>query len=139
MCRVGDFNLSQACLTSPEALAALRRLPTDNPTLYATLTQTSTDTDSVILASEEDLFGDADVYNNCDVPLDIIAQHITSGGSSVPDLFSVGEDGSLARAGDAEKSDAEGETVAKSPAVLGRGQRTRIVAKRYQGPIWEEH
>ncbi|KAJ7149283.1 hypothetical protein C8R43DRAFT_828505, partial [Mycena crocata] len=35
MCRTGtgDFNLSYASLTSPEALALLRNLPKDNPAL----------------------------------------------------------------------------------------------------------
>ncbi|KAF8135952.1 hypothetical protein K438DRAFT_1997083 [Mycena galopus ATCC 62051] len=135
MCRVGDFNLSQASLTSAEALAALRHLPTENLTLYAALTQTSADTDSVTPAGDENLFRDVDVYGDCDLPLDVVAQYITSGGSSVPDLFSVGEDGSLARGDDAEKLDPEGET----PAVLGRVQRKKIAVKCYQAPIWDDH
>ncbi|KAJ7870626.1 hypothetical protein B0H14DRAFT_3439978 [Mycena olivaceomarginata] len=45
MCRVGDWNLSHASLTSPEALAGLRELRTTNPALYDALNQ-STDTAS---------------------------------------------------------------------------------------------
>ncbi|KAJ6612105.1 hypothetical protein B0H10DRAFT_2223379 [Mycena sp. CBHHK59/15] len=45
--------------------------------------------------------------------------------------------GGLARAGDAEKSDAEGEEAA--PVIFGRGQRKKIGTTRYQGALWEEH
>jgi hypothetical protein len=41
------------------------------------------------------------------------------------------------RSGKAEASDAEEEVVA--PTALGRGQRKKVVAKRYEGPAWEEH
>jgi hypothetical protein len=135
MCRVGEYNLSHASLTSREALAALRRLPVDNPALHAALTQTSTTVDVAgpVPAGEEDLFQDTDVYDDCDIPLDVVASHLASGSSAVPELFSVGENGSLTRAGDAEKSDTEGNNGAA--VVMGRGLRKKIVAKRYAGPI----
>jgi hypothetical protein len=38
MCRVGTFNQSHASLTSPEALTALRKFATSNPTLYKEFT-----------------------------------------------------------------------------------------------------
>ncbi|KAJ6622762.1 hypothetical protein B0H10DRAFT_2187411 [Mycena sp. CBHHK59/15] len=47
------------------------------------------------------------------------------------------ENGGLARAGDAEKSDAEGEAPPSAP--LGRGQRKKIGTSRYQWPLWEAH
>ncbi|KAJ7113746.1 hypothetical protein C8R43DRAFT_826762, partial [Mycena crocata] len=39
MCRAGEYNLSHASLTSVDALARLRRLPMENPALYAELSQ----------------------------------------------------------------------------------------------------
>ncbi|KAJ6529647.1 hypothetical protein B0H19DRAFT_1192972 [Mycena capillaripes] len=45
MCRVGDWNRSQASLTSPEALAALRELGTTNSALHAALAEEQPPTD----------------------------------------------------------------------------------------------
>ncbi|KAJ7668614.1 hypothetical protein DFH06DRAFT_916448, partial [Mycena polygramma] len=58
MCRVGDFDLSQASLTSPEALGRLRRLREENPALHAELTQSAPDALAVVPTSnvEEDMF-----------------------------------------------------------------------------------
>jgi hypothetical protein len=75
-----------------------------------------------------------DVYDDCDIPLDVVSDHLCSSGSGVADNFSVSDDGGIARSGNAEASDAEDE-----PVVLGRGQRKKTVARRYQGPVWEEH
>ncbi|KAF7334012.1 ATP-binding cassette sub-family A member 6 [Mycena venus] len=140
MCRVGSWNLSQASPTSPEALAGLHNLHSTNPTLHVALTQSEMDP-----TSEEPDHGDgndpyqgADVYNDCDVPLDIVAAHLPSGGSGIAANFSVDANGGITRSGDAEASDAEPEEL-DEPAVLGRGQRKNIAARRYQGPAWEEH
>jgi hypothetical protein len=64
--------------------------------------------------------------------LDVVSVHLASGGSGVEANFS----GGITRSGDAEASDAEPE---ESGEVLGRGQRRRVAARRYQGPAWEEH
>jgi hypothetical protein len=52
--------------------------------------------------------------------------------------FAVSENGDLARSGDAEKPDAEGE-AAPSSAPRGCGQPKKIGTSRYQGPLREEH
>jgi hypothetical protein len=69
-------------------------------------------------------------------PLDVVSAHLASGGSGVEANFSVDANGGITRSGDAEASDAEPE---ESGEVLGRGQRRRVAARRYQGPAWEEH
>ncbi|KAJ6549874.1 hypothetical protein B0H19DRAFT_1159936 [Mycena capillaripes] len=131
MCRIGNWNRSQASLTSPEALAGLRELRTTNPALHAALTheQPADDGDD-----GDDPYPGVDVYDDCDIPLEVVLGHLSSGGSGIADNFAVGDDGGITRSGNAEASDAEDE-----PVVLGRGQRKKTVARRYQGPIWEEH
>ncbi|KAF8146165.1 hypothetical protein K438DRAFT_1781321 [Mycena galopus ATCC 62051] len=56
MSRIGNWNLSQDSLTSPEALAALRNLCTTHPVLHAALTQ-ATETDPTSEATDH---GDGD-------------------------------------------------------------------------------
>ncbi|KAJ7231814.1 hypothetical protein C8J57DRAFT_1242191 [Mycena rebaudengoi] len=82
----------------------------------------------------DDPYPDVDMYDDCDIPFDVVWGHLSSDGSGVADNFSVGDDGGIDRSGNAEVSDAEDELV-----VLGRGQRKKIAVRRYQGPIWEEH
>ncbi|KAJ6529677.1 hypothetical protein B0H19DRAFT_1082786 [Mycena capillaripes] len=124
--------VAPASLTSPEALAALRELRTTNPALHAALAQEQPPTDDG--DDGDDPYPDADVYDDCDIPLEVVSEHLSSGGAGVADNFAVSDDGGITRSGNAEASDAEEE-----PVVLGRGQRRKIVARRYQGPIWEEH
>jgi ABC-type transporter Mla maintaining outer membrane lipid asymmetry ATPase subunit MlaF len=76
--------------------------------------------------------------DDCDVPVDVVVAHITSATSAIADNFAVADDGSIMRAGNAEMSDAE-EEEAVLPTVLGRGQRKKIGARRYNGPAWEGH
>ncbi|KAJ6537600.1 hypothetical protein B0H10DRAFT_1971726 [Mycena sp. CBHHK59/15] len=135
MCRTGDYNFSQASLTSPEALERLRRLPDVNSVLHTELTQET----AAVPASdvEEEPFLNLDVYDDCDIPLDVVSGLLLSGGSSIAANFAVNQDGGLARAGDAEKSDAETDEAA--PVVLGRGQRKKIVNTRYEASLWEGH
>ncbi|KAJ6561308.1 hypothetical protein B0H10DRAFT_2041511 [Mycena sp. CBHHK59/15] len=143
MCRVGNWNLTHASLTSPEALAGLRELRTTNPALHAALTQTTgtdpTPTDNDNGDDDEDPYPDPDVYDDCDIPLNVVSDHLLSGGSSIAANFAVDENGGIARSGNAETSDAEAEESDEALVVLGRGQRRKIVARRYQGPAWEEH
>ncbi|KAJ7114985.1 hypothetical protein C8R44DRAFT_881033 [Mycena epipterygia] len=137
MCRVGDsgFNFSQASLTLPEALERLIRLPTEDPVLYAEISQRAAAdlTEDV----EEDPYLDVDIYDDCDIPLDVVSEFLTSSGTSIAKNFTIGENGGLARAGDAEKSDAEADEVV--PVVLGCGQRKRVGTRRYDASLWEGH
>ncbi|KAJ7469783.1 hypothetical protein B0H11DRAFT_1650322, partial [Mycena galericulata] len=116
MCRVGKWNLSHASLTSPEALAGLRDLPKTNPVLHAALIQTA----GAPAAPVESDDADEEPYDS---------DHLVSGGSSIATNFSVDADGGIVRSGNAENSGAE---ESDGPAlVLGRGQRKKIVARRY--------
>ncbi|KAJ6618557.1 hypothetical protein B0H10DRAFT_2217522 [Mycena sp. CBHHK59/15] len=92
MCRVGPWNLSQASLTSPEALAGLRELRTTNPALHAALMQTTgtdpTPADSTADADDDDdPYQELDVYDDCDIPLDVVSGHLLSGRASVAANF----------------------------------------------------
>jgi hypothetical protein len=139
MCRIGPWNLSHALLTSPEALAGLRELRTTNPTLHSALTQTNAADPIRADDVEQEVYLESNVYDDCDIPLDVVSDHLLSGGSSIADNFVVGNDGGIARSGNAEASDAEADEPDDEPVVLGRGQRKKIVAQRYQGLAWEEH
>jgi hypothetical protein len=86
----------------------------------------------------DDLYQGADVYDDCDVPLDVVLAHLALGGSGVVANFSVDANGGITWSGDTEASDAEPEE-SDEPAVLRRGQRRKIAVRRYQGPAWEEH
>ncbi|KAF8187911.1 hypothetical protein K438DRAFT_1972604 [Mycena galopus ATCC 62051] len=140
MCRVGNWNLSQASLTSPEALAGLRDLRNTNAALHSALTQvteidpTSEEADH---GNAEDPYQGTEVYNDCDVPLAVVSDLLLSG--SVATNFTVNAEGGITRSGDAEASDAEEDEEEVEPAALGRGQRRKIIATRYQGPALEEH
>jgi hypothetical protein len=117
-------------------LRRLRRLREENPALYAELTQADVVTAPPV-SDVEEAFNELNVYNDCDIPLNVVSGLMASGTSSVAAVFTVGEDGGLVRAGDSEKSDAESEAPPSAP--LGRGQRKKIGTSRYQGPLWEEH
>jgi hypothetical protein len=89
---------------------------------------------------EEEPYGESYVYNNCDVPLAIVSDHLLSGGSSITDTFVVGDDGGISRSGNAEASEAEDESDDNdTPVAIGWGQRKRVAVWRYQGHAWEEH
>jgi hypothetical protein len=104
MCRVGNWNLSQASLTSPEALAGLRELRTTNPTLHAALTQTIELSEETDNGDGDDPFQGADVYDDCDIPLAVVSDHLLSGGSLAAN-FVVGVEGGITRCGDYSFSD----------------------------------
>ncbi|KAF8179093.1 hypothetical protein K438DRAFT_1604100 [Mycena galopus ATCC 62051] len=81
MCHVGNWNLSYASLTSPEALAGLRNLRTTNPTLHAALTQTVVTevTELPVLNSmEEDTYNNQTADDDCDVLLDVVASFLAT-------------------------------------------------------------
>ncbi|KAJ7830292.1 hypothetical protein B0H14DRAFT_3464892 [Mycena olivaceomarginata] len=114
LCAVGQFNFSQASLTSPAALAALRDLPNTNPALHLELTGASKPTEDVI---EERVFEEEeeDCYNDeSDVPVDVMISHV---------IPRVTEDGSLIRNGAAE--DPEIDVAADDlPLSVRRGKRS---------------
>jgi hypothetical protein len=62
MCRVGEFNLSQASLTSPAALTALRQLANTNTALYHENTGGNTVTEAA--KNEEPDFPKTVIYTN---------------------------------------------------------------------------
>ena len=114
----------------------LCRIDVFKEVLHAALNSESAD-QIQISADVEEPYGDT-LYNDCDVPLGVLSYHLLSGRSSVADNFIVGDDGGIPRSGNAEASEAKDESD-DVPVALGRGQRKRIAAQRYQGPAWEEH
>ncbi|KAJ6558970.1 hypothetical protein B0H10DRAFT_1967124 [Mycena sp. CBHHK59/15] len=86
--------------------------------------------------AEEEAF--LNVYNDCNIPLDVLSGLLSPSSSSATLAnFSVNEDGGLACAGHAENSDAEAKDAA--PVALGRGQHKKMGMTYYQGSLWEEH
>jgi hypothetical protein len=110
-----------------------------NPTPHAALNQGHDTTPPADI--EEEAYQDLAVYDDCDIPLDVVSGLLHSHGSAVAANFVIGENGGIARSGSAEDLDAEEEDldVEVEPVVLGRGQRKKIGAKCYGGAIWEQH
>ncbi|KAJ7753856.1 hypothetical protein B0H16DRAFT_1886880 [Mycena metata] len=137
MCKVGPWNCSQASLKSPEALTALCNLRTMNPKLHTALTQTDAADAEPDSDEDDDPYQGSDTYDDCDIPLDVVATHLASGGSSIDANFFVDTQGGITQSGTAEGSEAEDDEV--EPVALGRGRRVKTAARRYAGPSWEEH
>ena len=151
MCRIGTFNQSHASLTSPEALTALRKLATSNPTLYKEFTA-STHNNTAGEDTEPDYFAELDdsgVVDESDTPVDVAIEHIIDESARAPRGFLLRENGSLARSGKIEDPDdvdeahmsddsEEIEDLIPEP-VLGRGQRKKKVSERYglELRLWE--
>ncbi|KAJ7137032.1 hypothetical protein C8R44DRAFT_869116 [Mycena epipterygia] len=74
-----------------QALERLIRLPTEDPVLYAEISQRAAadPTEDV----EEDPYLDVDIYDDCDIPLDVVSEFLTSSGTSVAKNFTIGENG----------------------------------------------
>ena len=93
---------SHASLKSQAALGRLRRLPEDHLVLHAERLLPSVPLpagDTV----EEESFLDVDVYDDCNIPLDVLSDMLH--GVFGPGKFSVDTESGLARSGDAEKLD----------------------------------
>jgi hypothetical protein len=97
MCRVSEFNLSHASLTSAAALTALRELPNTNPALYREITGGKTQE----FTGEEE---DEPIEYGSDIPVEVITAQIVSGGSVTTEGFEVDGDGSIVRTGVAEET-----------------------------------
>ncbi|KAJ6482623.1 hypothetical protein C8R45DRAFT_932226 [Mycena sanguinolenta] len=81
----------------------------------------------LLLDGAEEACTNREVYDACDVPLDVVANHLLSGGSAVATNFAVAKDGGISRSGSAEASEDEDEDEGEDGAP------------RYRGPVWEEH
>ena len=140
MCRVGDFNLSHASLTSAAALSALRELPTTNPALHHEFSLGKMNETTV---DDEPTFPDDDggINDGCDIPINIVESVVMSEGIVAKNGFALDSEGSIVRTGIAEDVEAiielEESNVA-GPTELGRGRHTKTGSKRY-GADWEEH
>ncbi|KAJ6474184.1 hypothetical protein C8R45DRAFT_1103172 [Mycena sanguinolenta] len=86
------------------SLAGLRDLRTTNTALHEGLMQTPV-TDLPAVDAEEEAYTTHEVYDDYDIPLDVVSDHVRSGGSSVASNFTVSDDGGIARSGNAEASD----------------------------------
>jgi hypothetical protein len=138
MCRVGEFNLSQASLTSLAALTALRQLANTNTTLYHEITGGNTVTEAA-KNEEPDFPEDSDIQTNdgSDIPVDVIITHIMSGGSAA-EGFKVNDEGSIMQIGVAEETDLHIELMGDKDKPLGRSHRVKFGSKRYKTAEWEE-
>lgn len=138
---MGEFNLSHACLTSAEALSALRQLPITNPSLHHEITGGKT---SGCTEDDEPVFSaETDQGDGSDIPIDVVRSVVMAEGSVV-DGYKLDEEGSIVRTGVAEneeqqasEGDAEGSDT-EPAAELGRGRRVKIGSKRFNAE-WEEH
>ena len=108
---MGEFNLSHACLTSAEALLALRQLPITNPSLHHKITGGKT---SRCTEDDEPVFSaETDPGDGSDIPIDVVQLVVMAEGSV--DGYKLDEEGSIVRTGVAEnkagKDDAEASVI----------------------------
>jgi hypothetical protein len=136
MCRVGDFNGSQASLTSVDVLTALRNLPKSNPALYKQFTGETEGTMTVNEPEEPAFFENEVIDDDSDIPMDVILSHIMEEG--IGHGFEAKDDGQIERTGIAEDVESEIAAVA-APLILGRGKRTKTTSTRYSTLAWEQH
>jgi len=84
MCCIVTFNQSHVSLTSPEALTALWKLATSDPTLYKEFTA-STHNNMAGEDTELDYFAeleDSGVVDESDTPVDVVIKHIINESAS---------------------------------------------------------
>lgn len=143
MCRAGDFDLSQASLTSAQALAALRELPKTNLALHLEISAGKTNADAGE-TSDEPAFSVETQDDSSDIPIDVVRSVVMSEGVVLKEGFDIDDEGEIVRTGIAEDPEMElevekaDENVALASVELGRGRRTKIESRKY-GADWEEH
>ena len=136
MCRIGNFNASQASLTSADALTALRNLPRSNPALYKQFTGEAEGT-IMINEPEEQAFSENEVVeDDSDIPMDVILSHIME--EDLGHGFEANDEGQIERTGIAEDVESEVAAVA-ALLILGHGKRTKTTSTRYNTLAWEQH
>ena len=136
MCRIGDFNASQASLTSADALTALRNLPRSNPALYKQFTGEAEGTITINEPEEQAFSENEAVEDDSDIPMDVILSHIME--EDLGHGFEANDEGQIERTGIAEDVESEVAAVA-APLILGRGKRTKTTSTRYNTLAWEQH
>ena len=135
MCRIGDFNASQASLTSADALTALRNLPKSNPALYKQLTGETEGT--TVDEPEEPAFFESDMIDDdSDIPMDVILSHIME--EDLGHGFEADDEGKIERIGIGEDVESDIAAIA-APLILGCGKRTKTTSSRYNTLVWEQH
>lgn len=147
MCRVGEYNCSFDCLTSPSVLSELLKLPQTNPKLYAELSSGAT---QPLDGQEEEMFEQYSDGDDSSIPIEALVEHIISepdhaARGSQPHLM-VDDQGYLARTGVAESLEASEEdvqdgaveSVGRKMASVGRRRMTK--PKRFGGDgLWDQN
>ena len=120
-------------MTSPEALATLRKLPKTNPSLYK---QFTSDCEDIGDETEPAFSAENDAIDDSDIPIDVVALHIVQ--EDLGEGFEADSDGRIERTGVAEDVDAERSELVDAPLILGRGKRVKLPSTRYTS-AWEQH
>jgi len=142
LCHVGPFNLSHESLTLPEALMALRSLPKNYPDLYEQLLSSSEA--DVLPVADEPAFLNEPVDDASDIPLKVICEFVTSGGTEVAEGFQMDDKGNFVRLGSGEDllATIEGEdevSVNIPEPILGWGHHAKHARKVFTGEgKWED-
>jgi hypothetical protein len=93
------------------------------------------ESDIEVIADEELDFTEQ-IEDDSDIPVEILAGHITSGLETIKDGFELDSDGSVVRKSAIEDADLE---VEEEDVVLGRGRRNKKVPKRFGGVgVWDQ-
>jgi hypothetical protein len=143
MCCAGDFDFSQASLTSAQALAALHELPNTNPVLHLEISARKTNTDAGE-TSDEPAFSVETQDNSSDIPIDMVRSVVMSEGVVLKESFDIDNEGEIVRTGIAEDPEMELEVekadgnIMLASVELGRGRRMKVESRKY-GADWEKH
>ncbi|KAH9971063.1 hypothetical protein BJV74DRAFT_889431 [Russula compacta] len=133
MCHVGNFNCSQASLTSLDALTALRNLPKSNPTLYKQFTGKCEDIPTADGEEEPTFFEGEEIDDDSDIPMEVIRSQVMENG--LGQGFETNEEGQIERNGIAE--DIEAKITILAVLLMGCGQRTKTASTWYTS-AWEQ-
>ena len=152
LCRARDFNLSYACLTSPEARRKLRDLKNIDPEFWGQLTGTiaSTPANDDGAAAEDENNADFLFEDDSDLPCDALVANML--GSNIARV-TVTDNGDLVSTAMAESLREGTETVATpsteaegsgqrvsnpQPSDTGRGKRKRVQNRMYKS-FWRHN
>ncbi|KAJ7843901.1 hypothetical protein B0H14DRAFT_3868461 [Mycena olivaceomarginata] len=137
-CTAGPFNCSQASLTSPQALEALRNLPNTHPALHMELTAQKTPLAEEIV---EPAFPSDDLSyeDESDVPVEVVRNHVVAAGTAaLPAGFVCNSSGDLERSSAAEDTELD-VNPAYLPLATRRAKRNAKAPSRYGGEdMWDK-
>jgi hypothetical protein len=137
MCKAGEnFNLSFESLSSREAIILLHDTQKNNASLWTKVSSSQYRTkDEIKTVTDANNDHSNCVEDDIDVPIDIVLEYITSGGTVVLEVYVIGSDGGLKAHNDAEEYESEPVDEGAELVEYGHGKQ-RAVGNRQYANFW---